>query len=268
MYNNNGTHSLGALEGTNAEASIVAGTWNIGYLGTDFSFAGILGSGITVNKYGTGRMTLTGASAAPINIYAGEVDVENTTAATTTGTITVRSGGTLLGAGQTGPVVVMGGGMIAASKSTVITGNITLNNTLRVNAGGKIRVRGRGTTSSRVDTYTVSGRITLSSPHFVMERLSGEWQAGEDLKIFVGTGEISLSGTPTFEPAVPLEGYKWDWSRLASDGVISIVPDADAVSFIDADPRQGKDIYDLTGRKVEKPASGLYIQDGHRIFVK
>lgn len=268
VYNNNGTHSLGALEGTNAEASIVAGTWNIGYLGTDFSFAGILGSGITVNKYGTGRMTLTGASAAPINIYAGEVDVENTTAATTTGTITVRSGGTLLGAGQTGPVVVMGGGMIAASKSTVITGNITLNNTLRVNAGGKIRVRGRGTTSSRVDTYTVSGRITLSSPHFVMERLSGEWQAGEDLKIFVGTGEISLSGTPTFEPAVPLEGYKWDWSRLASDGVISIVADTDAVTFIDADPQQGKNIYDLTGRKVEKPASGLYIQDGHRIFVK
>ncbi len=268
VYNNSGPHSLGALEGTNAEASLNAGTWNIGYLGTDFTFAGVFGSGITVNKYGAGRMTITGSSAAPINIYAGELDVENTTASTTTGTITVRSGATLLGGGQTGPVVVMGGGMIAASKSSIITGNITLNNTLRVNAGGKIRVRGRGTTSSRVDTYTVAGRITLNSPQFVMERLSGEWHADEELKVFVGAGEISLTGTPTFVPEVPCEGCKWDCSRLASDGVIAVVVDADAVPAISADPKQNKTIYDLTGRRVENPSKGLYILNGRRILVK
>lgn len=270
VYNNNGAHTLGALEGTNADALVNVGTWNIGYLNTDFSFAGKLASGITVNKYGTGRMTLTGASGAPINIYAGEVEVANTSASTTTGTITVRSGATLLGAGQTGPVVVNAGGMIATTKSTILTGAITLTGTLRVNSGGKIRVRGRGTSSSRIDTYNVAGSITLSSPSFVMERLNGEWQPDEQLKVFTGAGAITLTGTPTFTPERPLDGYKWDWSELQSSGVIRIVADPDAVGInhVNAFSNGGQEVYDLTGRRMDNPSKGVYILNGKKVIVK
>ncbi|MBR1379220.1 MAG: autotransporter-associated beta strand repeat-containing protein [Bacteroidaceae bacterium] len=270
VYNNSGTHSVGALEGSNAAASITSGTWNIGYLGTDNTYAGTLASGITVNKYGDGRLTLTGSSAAPINVYAGTLDVENTDAPTTTGTITVRSGAMLLGSGQTGAVVVMNGGTIGASKNTMLTGSITLTSTLRVNSGGNIRVRGRGNTKSNVDTYAVAGTVTLTSPRFLMERLSGEWHPDEELKVFTGTSTINLSGTPTFMPERPLDGYIWDYSELQSRGVIRIVadPDADAISPVKADtPRQPTN-YDITGRPISHPSKGLYIQDGHKIFVK
>ena len=270
VYNNSGTHSIGALEGSNAAASITSGTWNVGYLGTDNTYAGKLASGITVNKYGDGRWTLTGTSAAPINIYAGTLDVENTAAPTTTGTITVRSGATLTGSGQTGAVVVMNGGTIAASKNTILTGSITLTSTLRVNSGGKIRIRGRGNATSHIDTYNVAGTVTLSSPHFLMERLSGAWQPDEELKPFTGTGTISLNGTPTFTPERPLDGYLWDCSELQSHGVIRIVadPDADAITDINAYGQSSQTIYDVTGRTVDMPAKGLYIQNGRKIFVK
>lgn len=270
VYNNSGTHSVGALEGSNAAASITSGTWNIGYLGTDNTYAGTLASGITVNKYGDGRLTLTGSSAAPISVYAGTLDVENTDAPTTTGTITVRSGAMLLGSGQTGAVVVMNGGTIGASKNTMLTGSITLTSTLRVNSGGNIRVRGRGNTKSNVDTYAVAGTVTLTSPRFLMERLSGEWHPDEELKVFTGTSTINLSGTPTFMPERPLDGYIWDYSELQSRGVIRIVadPDADAISPIKADTPRQPTIYDITGRPISHPSKGLYIQDGHKIFVK
>lgn len=270
VYNNSGTHSVGALEGSNAAASITSGTWNIGYLGTDNTYAGTLASGITVNKYGDGRLTLTGSSAAPINVYEGTLDVENTDAPTTTGTITVRSGAMLLGSGQTGAVVVMNGGTIGASKNTMLTGSITLTSTLRVNSGGNIRVRGRGNTKSNVDTYAVAGTVTLTSPRFLMERLSGEWHPDEELKVFTGTSTINLSGTPTFMPERPLDGYIWDYSELQSRGVIRIVadPDADAISPVKADTPRQPTIYDITGRPISHPSKGLYIQDGHKIFVK
>lgn len=267
VYNNSGTHSVGALNGTNVGAQIASGTWNIGYLGTDCSFAGFFTSGTTVNKYGDGKLTLSGASAAPVNIYGGTLDVENTSASTTTGTVTVNDGAVLMGAGQTGSVVVNAGGTVYAGKSKLLTGEITLNGTLRVNRNGRLRVRGRGT-ADKVDEFNVSGNITLNNPVFVMERLNGDWTEDVEYKVFTGDGKISLTGTPTFEPSVPAAGYVWDYSELESAGILKVAAAPDAIDGITADQLGKSTVYDLEGRKVDHPAKGLYIVNGKKVYIK
>lgn len=262
------TTKIGALSAANANASFGSGTWNVGYLGTDFSFAGKFGSSSTVNKYGEGKMTLTGASSSPINVYAGTLDAENTSAPITSGTITVNRGGTLTGAGQTGAVVIASGGTLAAGKSSVLTGVLTINGTLKVSTGGVVVVRGRGTTSTKTDQYAVSGRVTLTSPLFQMSRLSGEWTEGDELEIFTGAGTIALSGTPTFEPAVPMAGYKWDWSELESSGIVRVVADPDAIQGITMDEASQQVVFDLMGRRVSNPSKGIYIMNGKKIYIK
>lgn len=266
VYNNSGTHKVGALNGTNVGAQIASGTWNIGFLGTDCSFAGTFVSGTTVNKYGEGKLTLTGSSDAPMNVYLGSLDIENTAAPTTTKTITVNEGAILMGAGQTASVVVNAGGSIHAGKGTLFTGDITLTGTLKVNKNGRIRVRGRST-SDKTDHFNVAGNITLDSPVFVMERLGNDWMPDMEYQVFTGEGKITLKGTPTFEPTVPADGYMWDYSKLASDGVLIVVAAPTAIDGISVDGQNGQDVYDLQGRKVEHPTKGLYIVNGQKVLM-
>ena len=267
VYNNSGTHKIGALNGTNTGAQIASGTWNIGFLDTDCSFAGAFTDGTTVNKYGDGKLTLTGSSSAPINVYAGTLDVENTASPVTTQTITVNDGGILMGAGQTASVVVNAGGSLHASKSTLLTGDITITGTLKINKNGRIRVRGRST-NTKVDNFKVAGNITLNNPVFVMERLSGEWIPDAEYQVFTGEGKITLTGTPTFEPAVPADGYVWDYSQLASTGILKVVADPSAIESINPDELGDSEVYDMQGRKVENPVSGLYIVNGKKVFIR
>lgn len=266
VYNNSGTHKVGALNGTNAGAQIASGTWNIGFLGTDCSFAGTFVSGTTVNKYGEGKLILTGSSEAPVNVYSGTLDIESTENPVTTKTITVNEGAVLMGAGKTASVVVNAGGSIHAGKGTLFVGDITLTGTLKVNENGRIRVRGRGT-SDKTDHFDVAGNITLDSPVFVMERLSNDWTPDMEYQVFTGEGKITLKGTPTFEPAVPADGYVWDYSQLVSDGILKVVAAPTAIDGISVDGQIRQDVYDLQGRKVEYPTKGFYIVNGQKVFV-
>ena len=170
------THKIGALTSTAADAQLSTGTWNVGYLGTNTTFAGIIGQNATLNKYGEGTLTLTGTS--------------------------------------TGKVVVNEG----AIAGTGIVGSLT------VKAGAAILVRGRSTNT--LDVLKVSGKVTLNSPVFRMERVSGTWQPGTDYQLF--TGAVTLTGTPTFEPAIPCEGYVWDYRSLASEGILRLMQAGDA----------------------------------------
>jgi hypothetical protein len=170
------THKIGALTSTAADAQLSTGTWNVGYLGTNTTFAGIIGQNATLNKYGEGTLTLTGTS--------------------------------------TGKVVVNEG----AIAGTGTVGSLT------VKAGAAILVRGRSTNT--LDVLKVSGKVTLNSPVFRMERASGTWQPGTDYQLF--TVAVTLTGTPTFEPAIPCEGYVWDYRSLASEGILRLMQAGDA----------------------------------------
>ncbi len=258
------THKIGALQGQASDASFGTGIWNVGYLGTDTEFAGTFNSSATLNKYGDGQLALSGASAAPVNVYAGVLSLNNADAATTTGLVTVYTGGTVLGAGMAASVTVNQGGTLGAGKPASLTvGTLTLTGNLTVRSGANIRVRGRAT--SRVDAFDVAGRVTLTSPHFVMERLSADWKADTDYKVFTGTGTITLTGTPTFEPEIPVAGCVWDYSSLASDGILRIVADPVGIRSVEADGKTGE-IYDVSGRKAaDMSRHGVYVVNGKKV---
>ena len=245
------THKLGALSSTATDCSFGTGIWNVGYLNTNTTFAGIFNGAATLNKYGDGTLTLTGQSTGKANVNAGTLSLT----------------------GQLASVVVNNGGTLAAIKSNTAVGTATLTGTLQVKAGGQLLVRGRTTS---VDQFNISGKITLASPIFLMQRLSGEWQPNVDYHIFTGSGSITLTGTPTFEPAIPAPGYKWDYSLLASDGILRVVEDPDGILSIDNEQwTMDNEIYDLNGRKIvdsqlnnHKLPKGLYIKGGKKVLVK
>ncbi len=260
------TTKIGALTSSATDCTLASGIWNVGYLGTNDTYAGIFTSAATLNKYGEGTLTLTGASQGKLNIYEGRVLVDNTAAATTTGTITVNEGGTLAGNGKAASVTVNKGGTLAAGKSNLIVGAITLTGSLNINSGGILHVRARS--NGRTDVFKVSGKTTLKSPLFQIEHIGEGFAEGDELHIFTGAGTISLTGTPTFEPAIPCGGCVWDYSTLETDGTIRVISDDTGINDVELTIHNPQmTIYDLTGRKVETiTEKGIYIINGKKII--
>ena len=260
------TSKIGKLESSAADCTLASGVWNVGYLGENSTYSGVFNSAATLNKYGEGDLTLTGASSGKLNIYAGRVLVGNTSAATTSGQITVNAGGTLAGTGKAASVIVNKDGVIGAGKSTFSVGTLTLTGSLNVKSGAIIYLRARGTTKLSNDKLDVAGKVTLASPVFRIEHMNGEFKEGDEMKFFVGDGTITLTGEPVFEPAVPAPGYLWDYSTLATDGTIRVIADPVGIYGIEADADGKLDVYDLTGRKLRKAnGKGVYIINGKKI---
>ncbi len=216
------SHKIGALSSTATDAQLGISTWNVGYLGTNTTFAGIIGQNATLNKYGEGTLTLTGTSTGRVVVKEGAVAGTGTV-----GTLTVKEGAALV-------VVDRAAGL---------------------------------------EVLKVNGKITLNSPVFRMQRIVGDWKADTDYQVF--SKAVTLTGTPTFEPAVPLEGYQWDYSWLASEGVIRVVYDPTGIDEIATDAPNANSVYDLLGRPLNEDPSGtvstrkgLYIRNGKTILVK
>ena len=221
------TTKIGSLQSTASDAQLSTGTWNVGYLGKDDTFAGkFTGS---LNKYGTGALRLTGTD--------------------NTGALTVNEG------------------TLAAGTVSAI-GILTHGGPLTVKRGGGIVVKVRRSTKPTCDAFKVSGRITLTSPTLVINQVSGTLQAGDELPVFTGTGKISLTGTPEITPERPAPGLLWDTSRLASDGILAVVADPDGISELSPDTPSASSaitsLYDLNGRKINRPRQGIVIQDGKK----
>ena len=264
---------IGALESDATDCSFGSGVWNIGYLGTNTTFAGVFASSATLNKYGEGKLTLSGASSNNINIYEGSILAENSESPITSGNINIKKGGTLMGNGMVKNGSVENGGTLSAGRGTVLTGELLVKGNVRVNANGIVKVRARSSAKIRNDEFNVDGTVTMTSPVFEMEHLNGEWKDGDEMKIFTGTGKVSLSGTPSFIPAMPAPGCRWDYSRLASEGVISVVADPTGIGAVATGNAESNVIYDLSGRRiphttVEGLPAGTYIVNGKRVLVK
>lgn len=260
------TSKIGSLVSTATDCTLASGNWNVGYLGNNDTYAGMFNSAATLNKYGEGDLSLTGSSQGKVNIHEGRVLVNNTSAETTTGAITINNGGTLAGAGKTATVTVKKGGVISAGKSDYVTGTMTITGNLSVNMGGVVYSRVRGTSSTRNDAFNVAGRVTLVSPVFRLERVSGEYSEGDEIKLFTGDGQVTLSGEPQFEPAVPKTGYLWDYSTLTTDGTIRVIADPVGIEGIEADADKDHDIFDVSGRKLRNVTNkGVYIINGKKV---
>lgn len=262
------TNKVGSLTGS---GTLGTGTWNIGYLGTDETFSGVFNSSAVVNKYGTGTLSLSGASSANITINEGAIHANNTSASTTTGTITVKAGALLAGTGQVQNVTVQKDATIGAGKTSAMVGTLTVNGNLTVSSGAKIRVRYRSSSSKTTcDELKVAGRVTLSSPIIEISSVNDtEILDDTELPIFTGDGTVSLTGEVTIIPARPKEGWAWNTDMLISNGILRIVPDPTSINIVSADQIGDAVVYDLQGRRVHNLAhSGTYIVNGKKIFVK
>ena len=267
------TNKIGALQGTAADASFGTGTWNVGYLGTNTTFAGKFNASATLNKYGDGVLTLTGASEGAINIYGGEIQAQNTSASVTMGTITVRGGGRLAGTGQVQNVTVQKDGMLGAGKSATAVGTLIVNGNLTMNAGSILRVRTRSTaTRTTADAFKVAGKVKLTSPMLVMEELNdaNNYVDNAEIKVFTGDGSITITGDITMQPATPKEGWLWDTSTLATDGTIRVVPDPTGIRTLSASTLTDSDVVcDMTGRRLGNISqSGFYIVNGKKVYIE
>ena len=260
------TSKIGALTSTATNCTLASGVWNVGYLGTDDTYAGVFNSAATLNKYGEGTLTLTGNSQGKLNIYEGCVLAGNTSAETTSGAITIQEGGTLAGNGKVASVTVKKDGTLAAGKSTYLVGAITITGNLSISKGGVIHAKVRK--SQRTDEFKVAGKATLTSPVFKLEHIGDGFVEGDELPLFTDEGTITLVGTPTFEPAIPCEGCVWDYSTLEIDGTIRVI--ADPTGIDNEQLTIGNEqltIYDLTGRKVDIiTEKGIYIINGKKVI--
>lgn len=259
------TTKIGSLSSTATDAQLSTGTWNVGYLDRDDSFAGKFTGAL--NKYGDGALTLTGASTGALSIYAGTIYANTTSAPTTTGASTVRNGGTLAGSGQVQSVTVQTGGTLAAGRSATAIGTLIVGGTLTMARGAMLAVKARHSNNrATADAFRVAGRITLNSPIIAVTILGTEpLQAGDELSIFTGAGEIALSGDVTLQPEQPAEGLLWDTSRLASEGILAVQSDATAIQNTSANVADAPR-YDLGGRRILRPAPHSIFIQGNKII--
>ena len=268
------THKIGALQSTATDCTLSTGTWNVGYLNTNTTYAGIFNASATLNKYGTGILTLTGESAGALNIYEGEVEAKNTTTPITTGTTTVLNDGLLDGTGHVRNVTVQQGGTIGAGRSTAITmSTLYVDGNLTMKAGSILRIRTRSTrTKTNTDVINVSGNATIQSPVINMIKLTDNYDyiADQDIRIINCSGTLSITGDITILPTVPQEGYMWDTSSLTTDGIVRVVALPTNIQHIDADKLTANDkIFDIHGRRLKSVSqSGIYIINGTKYFVR
>ena len=260
------TTKIGSLTGTASDATLSTGTWNVGYLGKADTYAGRFTG--TLNKYGDGTLTLTGSSTGALTLYAGRVNANATSASTTTGATTVRSGATLGGNGQVQNVSVQKGGTLTAGVNATTPATLTVNGTLTVSSGGILSLKVRpSATSVRTDALKVAGKTTLASPTFLLTLLGDtELSEGDELPLFTGTGSITLSGTPTFLPERPAPGLLWDTSTLSTDGKLRVKADPDGVEGVQSAKCEVQSYYHLDGRPAgQNPRRGIYVRDGKKV---
>ncbi len=125
-------------------------------------------------------------------------------------------------------------------------------------------------TTATCDAVTVNGAATLKDLVIDMQTTSlYDIPDDAELTVIKGSGKRTVTGSVTVLPKYPKSGYVWDTSRLASEGIITIAPDATAIPTVNADDLSDKDVYDLQGRKVSLPVvPGTYVIDGRKQWVK
>ncbi|MEY4386508.1 MAG: hypothetical protein RLY20_1791, partial [Verrucomicrobiota bacterium] len=192
----------GTLTGPQSNFKTGPTIYNIGENNSSASFSGVIssftqvpGSLVVVNKYGTGTLTLSGASTytGGTTVSAGTLRVNNTTgSATGTAEVDILPGATITGAG------IIAGATTVYDNATLAPGNtvgtLTFNGDLSLSDLTKLEFE-LGTSSDRVD---VNGALSLAG------------------KIYV-TGVAGFGpGTYTLFNYIPANGYEIGALTLAS----------------------------------------------------
>jgi hypothetical protein len=212
------TLKIGAIAGT-ATNGVLEGqtTYQIGYLNTDMTFAGLL-KGKAVTKEGTGKLTLkTAGSTSPITVNGGTLELSNTTATPiTTGLVTVAAKGIITGTAT-------------VQNLTLDKGATTI---CQLKASGNTRLTVKGNLKHNGDTILVIIPSTR------------QLEVGDEITVF------NISGTHTGNFIVKVDdagvGYELDASTFLTDGKLRVEAISNGINAI-ITPETMVDVYTVGG---------------------
>ncbi len=137
-----------------------------------------------------------------------------------------------------------------------------------------------------LDVETIDDLELVAYSFFSQDNSDSGYNSDGDLKM----SNVAIDQIPSFvAPSVPgvyYLRYKIDWNNVQPEGCpgpknfivdnrgnivdIKLIVEADETGIDYVEPSEIKDvtIYDLSGRNVEKPAKGLYIVNGKKVYIK
>lgn len=118
------------------------------------------------------------------------------------------------------------------------------------------------------DAVTVNGSATLKNVLIDLRTTStAKIPDNAEFAVILGSGSRTVSGTVSILPERPKDGYKWDTSRLASEGIISVIEDPTGIETLEGTKDSNAVMYDLSGRKINSPQRGtIGIVNGKKIM--
>lgn len=138
-------------------------------------------------------------------------------------------------------------------------------------------ILGNGTWNVSGITYSngstiINGTLKLNSPLIDVTALTkGTVPDNAEFKILTINGTASITGTPTFLPATPKDGWEWDTSTLTTDGVLRMKLST-AIDAVEAGMAAEPNVYTVTGVKVSSkksaPKGRILIVNGKKIINK
>jgi len=236
-----GTSKIGSLAG-NATSNIYNGTYNVGYNKKDAIFRGVINSGVTINKYGTGKWTLTNANlcTTAFTINSGTVYAGNTTGSATgsgpvsvrtgaildgtgivSGSVTVESSGTLTGSVTIGGLTTLKSGSKLTPGTSTLTYSkkITVNNSLTVQTGSLVNMKVFGGVAATCDQLVVSGTFAPGGVLRITATTSTLISVGSTFQLF-NAKTISATRFDSIYLPENTNVAEWDTTKLYTEGKI------------------------------------------------
>ena len=215
----------GTLSGPQSASGTGNTTYQIGGANVDSIFNGVSSSNaaivstVVLHKVGTGKLTLTADSTftAGTIVSNGTLFVQNTTGSGTgSGTVAVRSGTTLGGAGIISGATTLDSSAILAPETNAI-GKLTFNNTLILAAESTNRFELNKTQGTN-DVGRVLGNVSYGGT-LIVTNLSGTLAAGDSFKLIDAATRSGSFSTIILPPL----GANLAWTnQLAASDTIAV----------------------------------------------
>ena len=244
IWGTNGTGYIGGLSGSSGTRLVgsskntkgFTASWNIGGANSDEEFYGSISDlpaglnsayngTVNITKEGTGIWRLSGA-----NTYSGATIVKGgqliVNGSHSGGTYTIMSDAVLAGKGSIakGTVTIQSGATLQAGDTLVSAHTLTLGGTVNLQTGSTVVVpvsyygESVKSNSFSVSTLNIAEGVTLQLD---LTRVEGTLPLNSCIQVFDGVGTVN--GTfDVLEPATPGGDYKWDMSRLYTDGKVYV----------------------------------------------
>ena len=283
-----GSLKLGGLSGTSGtylmgsskNTSNFTCKWTVGSANTDETFRGIInnfdcsgndrGGTVSIEKVGTGDWRLTGNNPykGTTVVSGGRLIVNGTHSGT--GAISVKNSATLAGKGSlTGTVTVQSGGTLQPGDTLVLANQFKLNGKLTMLSGSILEIPALA--SGRTNYVNASGTAAFNGVTLFihLSDASSSIATGTQFRVFRGTA--TGTGFTEILPERPSPTQLWDTSMLLSNGIVTVVDDATAITTrISTPDYQDKKLkrYNTSGQAVSGSAQGIFIQNGKKYLTK